>query len=192
MYSPQRVVGDFFEKLVADLFELERQDPRSEGRRPDLYSLKYDFHVEVKASCFKTGGVIKGKQLEGFEDFHSRRFYAFPYHSIEIKMRDNYPSPEALVNALDLRSLFLFPISIIQAHFLCSTKRKRPDDMFVTLNEASAREIYLRSREAWRKLRLNQEDYEMAKIHEKVYLITRGDHLKQEIRDSFHPDFLPQ
>jgi hypothetical protein len=37
-------------------------------------------------------------------------------------------------------------------------------------------------------LGLEQEDYKMAKPHEKIHIVTRQGHLEQQILDSLHPE----
>ena len=61
LYNPQQVVGDFFEDRVSKILNLRRIDINAEGNVPDLASKDGSFYVEVKASAFSNGGVIKKK-----------------------------------------------------------------------------------------------------------------------------------
>jgi len=192
MYSATQIVGDFFERKVRRIFELERTDPHALGVAPDLISRDGSFYVEVKASAYNNGGVINKRQLYGFdEDIEVRRFYAFVYHSIAGHMQRDYPTEKKLRNALDLRSLFLFPFSITKAHFENSKIRKNPKhDDFVQLRESLAQRIFELDDEAWAHLNLKKSDYKMTRPHEKISIVTRGGHLEQQILDAFHPELI--
>jgi hypothetical protein len=192
MYSATQIVGDFFEKKVMGIFELERTDPHALGVAPDLVSRDGSFYVEVKASAYNNGGVINKRQLYGFdEDIEVRRFYAFVYHSIAGHMQRDYPTEKMLRNALDLRSLFLFPFSITKAHFENSKKRKNPKhDDFVQLRESLAQRIFRLDEKAWEHLGLKMSDYNMIRPHEKINIVTRSGHLEQQILDSFYPELV--
>jgi hypothetical protein len=150
MYEPRRIVGDFFEQRVMRLFDLVLADAESSGTVPDLVSKDCSFFVEVKASAYDNGGVINRTQLHRFsEDISVRRFYAFVYHSISRHMTKEYPTPRRLKCALDLRSLYLFPFSIVKAHFEKSRKRIHPKhDDFVQLRESLAQAIFEGDRSA--------------------------------------------
>jgi len=189
MYEPRRIVGDFFEQRVMRLFDLVRADVESLGIAPDLRSKDGSFFVEVKASAYDNGGVINRTQLRRFsDDISVRRFYAFVYHSISRDMTKDYPTPRRLKCALDLRSLYLFPFSIVKAHFEKSRKRIHPKhDDFVQLRESLAQAIFEGDKSAWEHLGLEQEDYKMAKPHEKIHIVTKQGHLEQQILDSLHP-----
>ncbi len=161
MYSPQLVVGDFFEEKVAQLFGLERQDSPAEGKKPDLIAKDNSFVVEVKASAYNNGGVVKGNQLSRFsEDESMRRFYAFAYHSITEGMLEQYPSKEDLRNALNLRSLYIFPFSIVRAFYRSRNPRQyRVTDDFVQMREGLAHLIFTGEVGIWRTMGLDEEEY---------------------------------
>lgn len=190
MKNVTQIVGDFFERRVRRIFELERTDPRALGNVPDLISKDSSFYVEVKASAYTNGGVINREQLYRFdEDIEIRRFYAFVYHSIASNMQRDYPTPEKLRKALDLRSLFLFPFSITKAHFENSKPRKHPrHDDFVQLKESLAHSIFSLDDDVWEHLGLKKEDYKMIKPHKRVFIVTREGYLENEILGSFHPE----
>ncbi len=192
MYHATKIVGDFFEQEVIRLFGLVRTDVDSLAGVPDLIAKDNSFFVEVKASAYNNGGVINRRQLYRFDkNIDLRRFYAFAYHSISRHMQRDYPTEEELKNALGLRSLFLFPFSIVKAHFERSKKRKTPKhDTFVQLREHLAQAIFQKEKTAWRHLGLASADYRMAQPHERVHLVTRAGHLEQEILDSFNSEFL--
>ncbi len=192
MYSATQIVGDFFERKVMRIFELERTDPGALGVAPDLISRDSSFYVEVKASAYNNGGVINRGQLYRFdEDIGVRRFYAFAYHSIARDMQRNYLTEKMLRNALKLRSLFLFPFSVTKAHFENSKIRKNPKhDDFVQLRESLAQRIFELDEEAWEHLGLKKKDYKMIRPHEKIYIVTRNGHLEQQILDSFYPELI--
>lgn len=186
-YEPRLVVGDFFEKRVMLLFDLVRADVENTGEVPDLVSRTGSFFVEVKASAYRNGGVIKRKQLYKFdEEICVRRFYAFAYHPICEDMLRNYPSKVGLRRALDLKSVYLFPFSIVRAHFESSNKRRHSDyDEFVQLREWQARAIFEGDEEIWLKLGLCQKEYEAEIPSEGIYVMTRQGYLKKEILSSF-------
>jgi len=190
-YSPQGVVGRFGEKLVMDLFDLEKADLGDSGRTLDLAPLDKSFYVEVKTSAYNNGRVIKEKQLYRFaENVDVRRFYAFAYHSVTCNMRETYPTAEELETALDLRSLFIFPFSITRAHFGNSKKTKQERGNYVQLREDQAADIFGEDRETWENLGLDPMDYEPGVLRKNIFLITKEGKLEQEIVDSFHPEFL--
>lgn len=192
MYSTQKVVGDWGEEKVMQLFNLRRTDAKLEGRVPDLSS-KYGskFYVEVKTSAYNNGGVINRLQLFRFDEkINIRRFYAFLYHSITKNMQRNYPSAKKLREALDVRSLYLFPFSIAKAHFINSeaTTTEKHDD-FVQLDESETEDIFRGRQAMWQHLGLDKKNYKKLRLHEKVRLITRDGNLEEQISTSFRPEF---
>ena len=192
MDNARQIVGDFFEQEVMGLFELIRTYSRELGDVPDLMSRDGSFYVEVKASAYSNGGVINRGQLYRFdEEINVRRFYAFAYHSIVGHMQRDYPTERKLRSALDLRSLFLFPFSIVKVHFEKSKKRVNPKhEDFVQLRESLAQGVFELDKEVWGHLGLRQEDYRMTRPHKKIHIVTREGHLQQQILGSFHPEFL--
>lgn len=191
-FEVRPVVGDFFEEKVKRLFDLIRIDSTAFGIVPDLISPDYSFYVEVKASAYSNGGVIKRGQLYRFEEgINIRRFYAFAYHSISKDMRIDYPTERELREALSLRSLFLFPFSVVKAYFEMSKKRKHPKcEDFVQLREFFAVAVFNGEQDAWSFLNLRKGDYRMTRPHEKIHIMTRRGYLEQQILDSFHPEFV--
>lgn len=191
MYNAKNIVGDFFEERVMKIFDLIRTDPNQTGILPDLASRDGSFYVEVKSSAYYNGGVINERQLLGFDEMvNARRFYAFVYHSIR-NMEKNYPTGEELRDALDLRSIYMFPFSITMAHFNKSHKRTPPNhDCFVQLNESFAGSIFNHDAGAWEHLELENKEYVPSKPHEKVHILTREGNLEKEILESFHPEFV--
>ncbi len=170
------------------LFDLTRTDPHALGFVPDLVSKDNFFYVEVKASAYDNGGVINKHQLYRFDErIETRRFYAFVYHSINRNMERDYKTEEDLRNALDLRSLFLFPFSIAKAHLEKSKKTTHPKhDDFVQIRESLAQKIYDGVEDVWKHLNLETKDYKRTKPHEKIHIITKEGHLEKEILRSFH------
>ncbi len=192
MYNTTQIVGDFFERKVGRIFDLERTDPNALGVVPDLISKDGSFYVEVKASAYNNGGVINRGQLYRFDKgIDVRRFYAFAYHPIAGHMQRDYPTAKGLRRALDLRSLFLFPFSITKAHFENSKKRRHPKhDDFVQLRESLAKKIFGLDEEVWEHLGLGKESYKITRPHEKIHIITREGYLEQQILDLFHPELI--
>ena len=192
MYNVRLVVGNFFEEKTIQLFDLIRTDPNASGTVPDLTSRDGSFFVEVKSSSYNNGGVIKQRQLYEFDRImDKRRFYAFVYHSIKREMQKNHPTEEKLKKALDLRSLFLFPFSIVRAHFENSQKRDyQASDYFVQLRETLARNIFEEDSLAWQHLGLKSKEYQRTQPHGKIHILTRGNNLKAKILNSFNPEFL--
>jgi hypothetical protein len=84
--------------------------------------------------------------------------------------------------ALDLRSLYVFPFTIVKAHFEHSHKRTNPyHDTFVQLCESRAKAIYDGDRSAWSNLGLRKSSYRFISPHEKLHLVTREGYLEKEI-----------
>jgi hypothetical protein len=179
-YSRQDVVGGFFENVVMWLLDLRKTHDKS---LPDLESMDNSFYVEVKASAYNNGGVIKGKQLNKFDsNINSRRFYAFPYHSISRNMRHDYPTKKKLTAALDLRSLYLFPFSVVKAYYENSEKKPyNLDDNFVQLLENKADRIFNFEGDVWKSLGLDKKEYRADRPHRKVHILTRGGLLGDDI-----------
>ncbi len=193
MYNPQKVVGRWGEDTVMPAFNLERADRNMLGNVPDLIS-KYSpkFYVEVKTSAYNNGGVINREQLFRFdEEVNTRRFYVFVNHSITKNMQRNYSSAKKLMEALDVRSMYWFPFSIVKAHFINSkaTTTEKHDD-YVQLDESQAEDIFKGKRAMWQHLGLDKQNYKKLKLNEKVKLITRDGNLEEQISTSFRPEFL--
>jgi hypothetical protein len=186
MYNARKAVGDFFEEKITEIFNLIRIDPRSLGNVPDLISEDGSFFVEVKASSYSNGGVINREQLFRFDkEIAIKRFYAFAYHSINRDMEKDYLDKTKLRKALDLRSLYLFPFSIVKAYFENTPKRINPKhDVFVQLREKQADEIFNGNINEWNKLDLCFLDYKQAEPHEKIHILTRNGNLEKEILES--------
>lgn len=192
MKDARGIVGDFFEKKIMNIFDLIRTDVNALGHVPDLMSKDGSFFVEVKASAYDNGGVINKTQLFRFDkEINIRRFYAFPYHSINKHMQIYYPTEKELRNALDLRSLYLFPFSIVKAYFEKSKKRIHPKhDDFVQLDEKSSKRIFQEDLQLWRFLDLDKDKYVLTELHERIKLTTREGYLEQQIKNSFHSEFI--
>jgi len=192
MYSSKKIVGDFFEERVVNLFDLVRIDENGVGLTPDLVSKKGEFFVEVKGSAYNNGGVIKQRQLYRFDrDIAVRRFYAFGFHSIASDMERLYPNEERLKKALDVRSVFLFPFSIVKAHYERSKKRYHHQvDFFVQLRESLAQAIFSGDSDAWKHLGIESGGYKKSQPHKKVHILTTDGALEKKILTNFHPEFL--
>ena len=190
MYNVSNVVGDFFEELLMGLFDSIRTDSTLSGEFPDLISRDGSFYMEVKSGSYLNCAIIKEKQLRKFNNLAMKRFYDVAYHSLK-NMSGNYPTEDELRANLDLKSLFVFPISIINAHFEMSSKNDHPSgDTFVRLRESMAYKIFGLDEKVWEELKINPDDYKTVNLHEKVHIMTRGGHLEQEILNSFRPEFL--
>jgi hypothetical protein len=189
-FDPREVVRDVFEEKVSKLFNLEWADVRALGHVPDLVSKDRTFFVEVKAAAYDNGGVINMGQLRRFDrEIMARRFYAFPYHSVNRGQAHRFPTEEALGDALGLRSLYLFPFSIVKAHFEKSWKIRNPKhDDYVQMRESLANRIFEKDAEAWKRLGLDPNRYRAVSPHEKAHIMTRDGQLEQQLLDSFHPE----
>jgi hypothetical protein len=194
MYYPRQIVGNFFEEKVMQLFDLTCADTEKSGEVPDLVSRDGSFFVEVKGSSFNNGGVIKRNQLYKFDKhINVRRFYAFAYHSIDThrSMQRDYPTPNRLKQALDFRSLYLFPFSIVKAYFEGNQEEENPKrDYFVKLREDVAQAIFEGDKTTWIKLGLKSSQYDRVSAHEKVHIVTRQGHLEKQILDSLRLEFV--
>ena len=189
-FDSREVVGDFFEEKVSKLFSLEWADIRELGHLPDLVSKDRTFFVEVKAAAYYNGGVINMGQLGRFDrEITVRRFYAFAYHSINRGQAHLFQTKEALGDALDLRSLYLFPFSIAKAHFEKSKKISNPKhDDYVQLRESLAKRIFEKDEKVWRTLGLDLNQYKAVSPHERVHIMTRFGYMEQQLLDLFHPE----
>ncbi|MBW3022808.1 hypothetical protein KY308_01780 [Candidatus Woesearchaeota archaeon] len=187
MRNPQKVVGEFYERKVADILGLVPVDKSSNGEIADLMEKNGSYFVQVKASSFTNGGVIKGKQLAKFGELcDTRKFYALAFHTITENMRKSYATAEDLRKALDLKSLFILPFSIVEAFYNCSNKKPYPHDNFVQINEITALKIFLGDGEVWEKLGLDKNKYYRTGVHRKIYLITNTGNLEMEIIKSIN------
>lgn len=189
MYNPQQVVGAFFEKEIMQLFDLTKADIKNNGKVPDLISKDNSFFVEVKAAAYDNGGVINKIQLYRFDkNINLRRFYAFAYHSISrhTSIKKTFPKMDLLIQSLDLRSLYLFPFSIVKVYFESSKKRETPNhDTFVQLRESLSGRIFKKDEEIWEKIGLNPNKYKTISLSEKVHLTTSQGNLEKQILESF-------
>lgn len=185
------------------MFDLVRIDMHEEGNVPDLRARDGSFYVECKASSIKSssGGVIKGKQLVRFlEEINQRRFYAFAYHPICDRMKDNYPTARRLRNELSRTSnqvqYFTFPFSILCAFYQLKPHRykdkarkgnegKQP---FTTMSYREAQMIFSLDTEFFRALRLNPDEYKPNQFHERVHILTRQGNLEDKLKENFHPE----
>ncbi len=180
------IVGNLFEKKVKNLFGSSSPIINNPNTVPDI--IFNSFCIEVKASSYTNGGVINKRQLFRYDKkTNKKRFYAFAYHSILKDMRKNYPTQEALEDALDLKSLFLFPFSIVKAYFNNSPKRKNPrHDTFVQLIESKAGNIFGGDKQTWAHLKLCYDCYKPISPHERIHILTKNGHLEEKILSSFN------
>jgi hypothetical protein len=188
MKDVRMIVKNKFEKRVAKIFGLVFPDKKYQDIWPDLISKDGSFLVEVKASSYVNGGVINKKQLNKFDkQTNKRRFYAFPYHSITKDMGKNYPTKKALEEALDLKSLFLLPFSIVKSHFDNSHKRETPHhDTFVQLIESKAENIFGGNKKTWTHLKLCYDYYKPISPHKRIHILTKNGYLEEKILSSFN------
>jgi len=191
-YDPREVVRSVFEEKVSRIFSLEWADVRNLGHVPDLVSRDRSFFVEVKAAAYDNGGVINMGQMRRFDmNVMSRRFYAFAYHSINRGKMKDFPTEEGLRQALIMRSLYLFPFSIVKAHFEKSWKISNPKhDTYVQLRESLARKIFEKDAETWSRLGLDPNLYNMARPHDRIFITTRNGYLEQQLLDSLKTEDL--
>jgi hypothetical protein len=200
MYNPSNVVGDYFEDYACRVFGLDRTDPKLLGNVPDLMAKDGSFFVECKVSSFKNGGVVKGEQLFRFDrEISVKRFYVFIYHPVCEKMEDNYPTERKLRNAFDrslnLVQVYLFPLSIVLAHYAREPKSvKYPgrsyEVQFCKLKYKQAQGIYRLDPEMFSTLSLDPKQYQQKELHERVHVLTRQGHLEDKLVGSFHLESL--
>jgi hypothetical protein len=156
--NTQQLIGDYFEDLLSRLFKLKRIDRNFSHKDPDLRG--DTFSVESKASRFDNGGVIKGWQLNDLENLPFDCPYAFPYHELKTPISKYYATERALLHAIYLRSLYVLPISVVQARYETGYKRPYPTgDDFVQIRESLAKDIFAGKSKIWKTLNLNFKDY---------------------------------
>lgn len=185
--DPRKTIGNFFEQKITRMLDLER----TPGYVPDLTSRDGSYYIEVKASAFDNGGVINRRQLYTFDRLSVKRFYAFAYHPISkrVNIESTYLTEEDLRKALMLKSVFIFPFSIIKAYFERMPKKSHPQhDDFVQLEEKRALAIFSKEAEIWERLFLPSITYKATQPHERVHLLTKNGNLEQEILKAFHPE----
>jgi hypothetical protein len=182
--NAQKVVGDFFEDFVQNAFDLI---PSGSKELPDRMSKDGSYFVEVKAGSINNCGVLKQKQLLRYDqEIEQRRFFAFCFHPLTGKLRDQYLTPDALRSDLSLHSLYLFPFSIAWAHFPNSNINDYPrGDQVVKMKLNTATNIFNMNKKEWERLSLDRGDYKKTKPHKKVHIITREGHLEKELLKSF-------
>lgn len=194
MYCLKQVVGDVFEEKVKKIFNLLKIDGESSGNVPNLISRDFSFYVEVKASAYDGGGVIKKLQLFRFDQtIYAKRFYAFVYHRLSVKnnMQKLYPSKEELIGALELNSLYLFPLSIVRAFYKHSEKNPcGKHNRSVQLRQNTAEDIFSGEREIWEKIELNSKHYRTAQPFPDLNIMTRKGQFEEQILASIRPEFL--
>ena len=160
--NTQQFIGNYFEDLLARMFRLKRVDSNFSHKEPDLSN--EEFCIEVKSSKYDNGGVIKRRQLRYLENFHLECLYAFPYHELKTPVRKYYPSDRALLRAISLRSLYIFPLDVVKARYETSYKRPYPTgDDFVQIRESLASGIFDDDADIWKRLHLTPGKY--AKAH---------------------------
>ncbi len=189
-YDPRVIVGDWGESIVRNAFDLRETE---DDDMPDLVSKDGSLYVEVKTTAFNNGGVIKGRQLTRFDEIiNTRRFYAFVFHSLTGNMGRTYPNEERLYAALSLKSIYLLPFSIVEAHFHNTKKKPYPDgDVFVQLNEKQAEHIFSGDYGIWKvSLNLSPTAYSRKELHERVTLVTRNAMLEDRITKAFKPEVI--
>ena len=192
MTDSKQVVGEVFEGIVADLFNLKINSNGSTKFIPDLISEDGDLHMEVKSALYSNGGVIRRNQLKKFYRTYGRTcFYAFAYHSvknIERKAMDE----ETLRDKLSLKSLYVFPINVVSAHFRCTPKRKTTHNSdFVQLRESLAKKIFEMDDDAWKKLNIGKVGHTQKTLHENIFVLNRKDYsIDQKLMESFNPSYI--
>jgi len=156
--NTQQLIGDYFEDLLSRMFKLKRIDRNFSHKDPNLRG--DTFSVESKASRFDNGGVIKGWQLNYLENLPFDCPYAFPYHELNTPICEHYTTERALLQAVYMRSLYIFPISVVRARYDTGYRRPYPtEDDFVQIRESLAKGIFAGKPEIWKALNLNFRDY---------------------------------
>lgn len=190
-YDVRAVVGDYFEDFCVKIFDLEKTNDTA---LPDLQSKDKSFFVEVKGSGSTHGSVINETQLYKFDEtIDARRFYANCFHSINASMQKLYKTEKDLKKGLKERfvGLYLFPFSIMKAHFENSNKIKSSKhDTYVQLRESIASKIFDEDIISWGKLKLSDDDYSFKQLHNKIFLVTREGNLEKEIEAGFNSRFI--
>jgi hypothetical protein len=184
-YCPKHVVGNWGEELVAGAFDLVRADREFEGRVPDLIDKKGRYCVEVKASHYQNGGVIKIPQINGFGSIYElKRFYAFVFHTVEGITKRGL-SESQLVRELHAIGIYIFPYSVVLKHCQTSHLKKSPDSEFGQLDMNLAHQIIHGNTSEWERLGLDNSEYEVRNPHPRVYIMTHGRNLQKVLLGSF-------
>jgi len=172
MYNIQQAVGRFFERLLAKEFGLRIIDGRMSSKVPDLKCDK--FYIEVKASRYDNGGVIKKFQLRNFGTLEMECLYAFPYHEAQVPMRRYYPTERSLERSLQMKSLYILPFEVAKAHYTHFERRpyRKTGDDFTQIRESLARDIFGGKAEVWSKLQLNFDNYYTATRKKNEFILT--------------------
>jgi len=190
MFNIQQTVGMFFENLVAELLGLEILDNNMSEKLPDLKDKKERFFMEVKASRFDNGGVVKGWQLEEHKNFMPC-FYAFAFHEAEKPMNQYYPTKKSLENDLYLRSLYIFSFDIVEAQYTRFNKRPyKTGDDFSQIKESLASNIFQGKKRVWNKLKLTFEDYCEVQQGGNVFVMAKDKSQIEMILENYHPEVL--
>jgi hypothetical protein len=156
--NTQQTIGDYFEDLLSRMFKLKRIDCNFSHKEPDLRGETFD--VEVKSSRFDNGGVIKGWQLKYLGNRPCDCPYAFPYHELKTPIWKYYQSERSLRRALNLKSLYILPLSVVKARYETSYRRPYPTgDDFVQIRESLAASIFSGNSYVWKILHLNPKRY---------------------------------
>jgi hypothetical protein len=194
-YSPQRVIGKYFEDNMLKLFGCLRRSDIF-----DLESKNGTFYVEVKSSAYDNGGVITVDQLKRYEKFNDvPRFYFLPYHNLPTKrskITESFDKPAKLRKALRLEHFFIFPYSIVDAYekYLETNGKIRKTNShgdFVQMRLSKTRNIFNRNSTEWDDLGLDCNDYDFQDDHGiQIVSNTKYNHLVNELMDSMHPDVL--
>jgi hypothetical protein len=169
--NTQQLIGDYFEDLLSLMFKLKRIDRNFSHKEPDLHGDTFD--VEVKSSRFTNGGVIKGWQLEYLENRSIDCPYAFPYHELNTPISEHYATERALLRAVYLRSLYIFPISVVRARYDTGYRRPYPTgDDFVQIRESLAKDIFSGKSWIWKTLNLNFKNYATAVPAHNIFIMS--------------------
>ena len=171
--NTQQLIGDYFEDLLSRMFGLKRVDQNFSHKEPDLSD--ETFCMEVKSSRFDNGGVIKGWQLKYLGELKLDCLYAFPYHELNVPIWEHYSSDRGLRRALSLKSLYIFPLSVVKAQYDTGYKRPYPTgDDFTQIRESLAEMIFAGNSEIWKKLHLNFKKYLTAKPRKNIFVMTEN------------------
>jgi len=179
-YNVQKVVGDFFEDFIENLFDLI---PSESEDLPDKMAKDGSFFVEVKSGSYKNCCVIKKNQLFRYDkEINQRRFYAFCFHSLDGKLKDKYATSNLLKKDLSLKSAYLFPFSVVFAHYHSSTINRYPgDDFVVKMRKNNAFNIFNLNSNEWKRLDLDKSRYKIKKPFKKINIMTREGHLERKL-----------
>ncbi|MCA9458988.1 MAG: hypothetical protein KC550_00400 [Nanoarchaeota archaeon] len=160
------LVGNYFEEHFARRLNLVEVDREKFEINIDLSSRKGDFFLESKGSAYDNGAVIREKQLFRYINSGLNIHYGIGFHSHSCKRRmpmKRYKSEKILRKNLDVRGMYVFPIEVISAFYLCRNKIQggKLRDSFVLLKESMVKKILLGDEMIWDSLNLESSLFQV-------------------------------